>query len=165
MKITKSRIIFFAIALTYNLLLGLYLKDFLVLSQTLTVFYLFGLPTLFLLTEVRSKAMRAIVYIVLVLDILVNFIYFVCCRRLLPVMTMLLLVIEQDIGYVARTTTHDAYEFMLNTAENQMRDFKRRGMSGQNRDFAPAVEANRVAMCANNEDYGLRLQLDWQQLK
>ena len=26
----KSRIIFFAIALTYNLLLGLYLKDFLV---------------------------------------------------------------------------------------------------------------------------------------
>lgn len=161
MKITKSRIIFFAIALTYNLLLGLYLKDFLVLSQTLTVFYLLS----FLLTEVRSKAMRVIVYIVLVLDILVNFIYFVCCRRLLPVMTMLLLVIEQDIGYVARTTIHDAYEFMLNTAENQMRDFKRRGMSGQNRDFAPAVEANRVAMCANNEDYGLRLQLDWQQLK
>ena len=37
MKITKSRIIFFAIALTYNLLLGLYLKDFLVPSQTLTV--------------------------------------------------------------------------------------------------------------------------------
>ena len=161
MKITKSRTIFFAIALTYNLLLGLYLKDFLVLSQTLTVFYLLS----FLLTEVRSKAMRAIVYIVLVLDILVNFIYFVCCRRLLPVMTMLLLVIEQDIGYVARTTTHDAYEFMLNTAENQTRDFKRRGMSGQNRDFAPAVEANRVAMCANNEDYGLRLQLDWQQLR
>ena len=36
MKTTKSRIIFFAIVLTYNLLLGLYLKDFLVLSQTLT---------------------------------------------------------------------------------------------------------------------------------
>ena len=61
--------------------------------------------------------------------------------------------------------TYDAYEFMLNTAENQIREFKRRGMSGQNRDFAPAVEANRVAMCANNEDYGFRLQLDWQQLK
>ena len=166
MKTTKSRITFFAIAITYSLLLGLYLKDFLVLSHTLTAFYLLSvLPTFFLLTETRSRAMRAIVYIVLVLNILVNFIYFVCCRRLLPVMTMLLLVIEQDIGYVARTTTHDAYEFMLNTAENQMRDFKRRGMSGQNRDFAPAVEANRVAMCANNEDYGLRLQLDWQQLR
>lgn len=61
--------------------------------------------------------------------------------------------------------TYDAYEFMLNTAENQIREFKRRGMSGQNRDFAPAVEANRVAMCANNEDYGLRLQLDWQHLR
>ena len=95
MKITKSRIIFFAIAITYNLLLGLYLKDFLVLSQTLMVFYLLSvLPTFFLLTEPHSKAMRTIVYITLVLDILVNFIYFAYCRRLLPVMTMLLLVIE-----------------------------------------------------------------------
>ena len=95
MKTTKSRIIFFAIAITYNLLLGLYLKDFLVLSQTLVAFYLLSvLPTLFLLTEARSKALRTIVYVVLVLDILVNFIYFVCCRRLLPVMTMLLLVTE-----------------------------------------------------------------------
>ena len=40
MKTTKSRIIFFAIAITYNLLLGLYLKDFLVIPQTLTAFYL-----------------------------------------------------------------------------------------------------------------------------
>lgn len=62
-------------------------------------------------------------------------------------------------------SVYDAYEFMLNTAENQIRDFKRRGMSGQNRDFSPAIEANRIAMCANNEDYGLRLQLDWKQLK
>ena len=37
---TKSRIIFFAIALTYNLLLGLYLKDFLVISPMLLMFYL-----------------------------------------------------------------------------------------------------------------------------
>ena len=95
MKITKSRIAFFAVAITYNLLLGLYLKDFLALSQTLTVFYLLSVfPILFLVTEPRSKALRTIAYIVLVLDILVNFIYFVCCRRLLPVMTMLFLVIE-----------------------------------------------------------------------
>ena len=72
MKTAKSRIIIFAIALIYNLLLGLYLKDFLVLTL----------------------AMRAIVYIVLALDILVNLIYFICCRRLLPVMTMVLLVVE-----------------------------------------------------------------------
>ena len=56
---------------------------------------------------------------------------------------------------------HSAYEFMLSAAENQIKDFKRRGMSGQNRDFAPAIEANRIAMCANDEDYGLRLKLDW----
>ena len=95
MKTIKSRIIFFAIAITYSLLLGLYLKDFLVLSQTLTAFYLLSvLPTLFLLIEARSRAIRAIVYIVLVLDIFMSAIYNICCRRLLPVMTMLLLIIE-----------------------------------------------------------------------
>ena len=35
---TRSRIIFFAIALTYNLLLGIYLKDFFVLSPMLVEF-------------------------------------------------------------------------------------------------------------------------------
>ena len=35
MKNTKTRIIFFSIALTYNLILGFYLRDFLVLSPTL----------------------------------------------------------------------------------------------------------------------------------
>ena len=95
MKTTKSRITFFAIAITYNLLLGLYLKDFLVLSQTLTAFYLLSVfPTFFLLTEPRSRAMRAIVYIDLVLNILVNFIYFICCRRLLSVLSMVFLVVE-----------------------------------------------------------------------
>ncbi|MBO5323539.1 MAG: transglutaminase domain-containing protein [Oscillospiraceae bacterium] len=95
MKTTKSRIIFFAIAITYNLLLGLYLKDFLVLSKTLTAFYLLSvLPTLFLPIEPRSKAMRTIVYIILVLDILMNLIYFISCRRLLPVMTMVFIVVE-----------------------------------------------------------------------
>ena len=95
MKTAKSRIIYFVIAITYNLLLGLHLKDFLVLSQVLMVFYLLLVfPTLFLLIEPRSRAMRAIVYIVLMLDILANLLYFICCRRLLPVMTMLLLVTE-----------------------------------------------------------------------
>lgn len=57
--------------------------------------------------------------------------------------------------------TYDAYEFMLNTAENQMKDIKKHGMSGDNRDFSPAIEANRVAMCANDEDYGFKLQIEW----
>lgn len=95
MKTAKSRIIYFVIAITYNLLLGLHLKDFLVLSQVLMVFYLLLVfPTLFLLIEPRSRAMRAIVYIALVLDIFMNLIYFIYCRRLLPVITTLLLVVE-----------------------------------------------------------------------
>lgn len=57
--------------------------------------------------------------------------------------------------------SYDTYEFMLNTAENQIKEFKKKGMSGQNRDFAPAIEVNRIAMCANNEDYGLKLRFDW----
>ena len=66
MKTAKSRTVFFAIAITYIMLLGLYLKDFLVLSQTLMAFYLLSvLPTFFLLIETRSRAMRAIVYIAL----------------------------------------------------------------------------------------------------
>lgn len=59
--------------------------------------------------------------------------------------------------------TYDTYEFMLNTAENQISELKKRGMSGQNRDFAPAIESNRIAMCANDEDYGFKLRFDWQQ--
>ena len=51
---------------------------------------------------------------------------------------------------------------MINTAENQIKEFKKKGISGQNRDFAPSIEANRIAMCANNDDYGLKLQFEWE---
>ena len=68
MKTTKIRIISFAIAHTYNLILGFYLRDFLVLSPTLQVFYLLSaLPTLFLTVRINSKAMRSTVYISLIL--------------------------------------------------------------------------------------------------
>ena len=40
MKTTKIRIILFAIVLTYNLILGFYLRDFLALSPALQVFYM-----------------------------------------------------------------------------------------------------------------------------
>ncbi len=55
MKNTKTRIIFFSVALTYNLLLGFYLRDFLVLSFILQVFYLLSaLPTLFLTVKINA---------------------------------------------------------------------------------------------------------------
>lgn len=81
MKTIKTRIIFFAIALIYNLILGFYLRDFLVLSPTLQVFYLLSaLLTLFLVIKVNSKTMRVAVYILLILVACMNFAYAVSCR-------------------------------------------------------------------------------------
>ena len=55
MKNTKTRIIFFSVALTYNLLSGFYLREFLVLSSILQVFYLLSaLPTLFLTVKINT---------------------------------------------------------------------------------------------------------------
>ena len=86
---TRSKIIFFAIALTYNLLLGIYLKDFLVLSPMFTTFYLLSaLPTLFFVLKIRSAPMRAIVYIVLFFVMIMSIFGFAYCSRLLPIMTM-----------------------------------------------------------------------------
>ena len=60
--------------------------------------------------------------------------------------------------------TVDTYEFMLNAADNQIKALKKRGMSGQNRDFAPGIEANRIALVANDEDYGFKLNMEWDRL-
>lgn len=87
---TKTRLVFFAIASTYNLLLGLYLKDFLVLSQMLTVFYLLSvLPCLFLAVEIKTKAMRTTVYISLILIACMNIAYAIYCRRVFPILAII----------------------------------------------------------------------------
>lgn len=91
---SKTRLIFFVIAFTYNLLLGLYLKGFLVLSPTLTVFYLLSvLPCLFLIIEIKTKALRAAVYISLILITCMNFAYAVYCRRVFPFLALISLAI------------------------------------------------------------------------
>ena len=91
---TKNRLIFFIIASIYNLLLGLYLKDFLVLSQTLMVFYLLSvLPSLFLVVEIKSKVMRIAVYISLILVACMNIAYAIYCRRVFPFLALISLVI------------------------------------------------------------------------
>ena len=94
MKTIKTRIIFFAIALTYNLILGFYLRDFLILSPTLQVFYLLSaLPTLFLTVKINSKAMRTAVYILLILIACMNIAYAIYCRRVFPFLAFISLVI------------------------------------------------------------------------
>lgn len=55
----------------------------------------------------------------------------------------------------------DTYEFLLNNAENKIKTLKRKGIGGQNRDFEPGIEVNRIAMFALNEDYGLKLRFEW----
>ena len=96
MKTTKAtktniaRLIFLAIALTYNLILGFYLRDFLVLSPTLQVFYLLSaLPALFLAVEIKTNAMRAAVYILLILIACMNIAYAIYCRRVFPVLALI----------------------------------------------------------------------------
>lgn len=93
-KTNISRLIFFTIALTYNLILGFYLRDFLVLSPTLQVFYLLSaLPALFLAVEIKTKAMRAVVYILLILIACMNIAYAIYCRRVFPFLAIVSLAI------------------------------------------------------------------------
>ena len=92
---TKSRIIFFAIVLTYNLLLGIYLKDFFVLSPMLVTLYLLSaLPTLFFVLKIRSTPIRAIVLIVLFFVMVMSIVSALSCRRLLPMLTFVVMAIE-----------------------------------------------------------------------
>ena len=91
---TRSRIIFFAIALAYNLILGFCLRNFLVLSPTLQVFYLLSaLPALLLTVKINSKAMRAMVYILLILIVCMNIAYAIYSRRVFPIFAIISLSI------------------------------------------------------------------------
>ena len=86
----KSRVTLFIFALVYNLVLGIWLRNFLCLSPTLQVFYLISfLPTLFLLFEIKSKAMRSFVFVLLALVLLTNFAYAVYCRRVFPFLAII----------------------------------------------------------------------------
>ena len=86
---SKSGLVFFFVLAAYNLLLGVYLKDFFELSPKLVTFYLLSaLPTLFFVLKIRSTPMRAIVYIVLLFVMIMSIFGFAYCSRLLPIMTM-----------------------------------------------------------------------------
>ena len=92
---SRSGLIFFAILAIYNLLLGIYLKDFFVLSPMLLAFYLLSaLPPLLFVIRIRSATMRAIVYIVLFFVLLLSTLSFVLCRRLLSIITMIVAAAE-----------------------------------------------------------------------
>ena len=92
---SKSGLVFFAVLSAYNLLLGVYLKDFLVLSPVLLTFYLLSvLPTLFFGLKIRSTPMRAVVLIVLFFVMLMSIVSALSCRRVLPMLTFVVTAIE-----------------------------------------------------------------------
>ena len=104
-KTNITRLVFFAIALTYNIILGFCLKDFLVLAPTLQVFYLLSaLPTLFLAVEIKTQAMRTAVYISLMLIACMNITYAIYCRRVFPILAIISFAIV-FMYFVAFTNT------------------------------------------------------------
>lgn len=92
---SKSGLVFFAVLSAYNLLLGVYLKDFFEISPMLVTFYLLSVfPTLFFVLKIRSVPMRAIVLIVLFFVIVMSIVCALSCRRLLPILTFVVTAIE-----------------------------------------------------------------------
>ena len=112
---TRSRIIFFAIAITYNLLLGLYLKDFLAISPMLVTLYLLSaLPTLFFVLKIRSTPMRTIVFVVLFFVVIMSIFGFAYCSRLLSIMTMVTTIAElMYLGIVDYVSCCSSHSFRL----------------------------------------------------
>ncbi len=92
---SKSGLIFFFVLAAYNLLLGIYLKDFFELSPMLVTFYLLSaLPTLFFVLKIRSTPMRAVVLTVLFFVMVMSIVSALSCRRLLPMLTFVVTAIE-----------------------------------------------------------------------
>ena len=92
---SKSGLIFFFVLAAFNLLLGVYLKDFFELSPMLVTLYLLSvLPTLFFVLKIRSTPMRAIVLIVLFFVMVISIVSSLSCRRLLPMLTFVVTAIE-----------------------------------------------------------------------
>ena len=92
---SKSGLIFFFALAAYNLLLGVYLKDFFVLSPMLVTLYLLSvLPTLFFVLKIRATPMRVIVLIVLFFVMVMSIVSALSCHRLLPMLTFVVTAIE-----------------------------------------------------------------------
>ena len=66
------------------------MRDFLVFSPTLHVFYLLSvLPSLFLIVKINSKVMKSMVFVSLILIARMNAIYAIYCRRVFPILAII----------------------------------------------------------------------------
>ncbi len=59
---------------------------------------------------------------------------------------------------------YDLYDFTLNLVDNKIKMIKKLGIASQNRDFSQVLDVNRIAMCANDTDYGFKLKMEWKNL-
>lgn len=85
----KTRLIFFFVAIAFNLPVGWLLKDFLLIAPSLaTIYLLSALPSLFLLCDIRSIGIKALVYTCMGAIMLWDIAYLVACRRLFPVLAI-----------------------------------------------------------------------------
>lgn len=107
---SKTRLIFLSIAIAYNLLLGWYLKDFLVIAPTLLAFYLLSaLPSLFLLVDIRSRAMKVLIFIIAGLIMILNLAYVMMCRRVFAFPTVIsLAIVVMYFGAFAKPPRKDS---------------------------------------------------------
>ena len=60
--------------------------------------------------------------------------------------------------------TKERFAFLLDNSEHKIREYATKGFRSQNRDFGVGIEALRIAAASIDEDYGLRLRLDWARL-
>lgn len=106
---SKSGLIFLFVLAAYNLLLGVYLKDFFVLSPMLVTLYLLSaLPTLFFVLKIRSTPMWVVVLIVLFFVMVISIVSSLSCRRLLPMLTFVVTAIEMMyLGIVDNSSGKD----------------------------------------------------------
>lgn len=67
----------------------------------------------------------------------------------------------EDLKEETYEQTFSKYEFLLSAAETKLKEIKKYGISGQNRDFEDGIEVNRIAMISCKEDYGFKIGMEW----
>lgn len=83
-----------------------------------------------------------------------SFLHYLHCLRILC----------QSVSLDSFSNTRAQLNFFMDSAENEMAFLRTKGFQSQNRNFGAGIEALRIAMSTIEEDYGLRLELDWTSL-
>ena len=83
-----------------------------------------------------------------------SFMHYLHCMRILC----------ESLTLDSYDATKERFAFLLDNSEHKIREYATKGFRSQNRDFGVGIEALRIAAASIDEDYGLRLRLDWARL-